>query len=135
MGHARYHAFIAQNCFSLWKSRQRDFSLVSLYYDYPPWVILTENRYVKTNILSSTALEHIAGVGVQFAEAKDAGECLLRILSDTEINGRSLFVSPRTWAPRGYLDLDLDDYPENTLLQEIQKEQVKSAPAEMGLFI
>ena len=77
----------------------------------------------------------MAGVGVDFAETSDAGNCLLRILSDTGVNGRSLFVCPRKWAPRGYMDLDLEDYSGNSLLQEIQADQVKSAPVELGLFV
>ncbi|KAF2258069.1 NAD(P)-binding protein [Lojkania enalia] len=39
---------------------------------------------------------------------------------DRSINRRCLFISARKWAPRGYMDLDLDDYPEKTLLDEIQ---------------
>lgn len=97
--------------------------------------VLTQDRYVKTNILSDGAFAHVAGAGVQFADAKDAGECLLRILSDTEINGRSFFIAPRKWAARGYIDLAMEDYPEDSLLQEIQEDQVKSAPVELGLFV
>lgn len=96
--------------------------------------ILIEDRYVKTNILSEEAFAHVAGVGVEFATTADAGNCLLRILSDTSINGRSLFISPREWAPRGYIDFDLEDYTDSTILQDIQKDQVKSAPVELGLF-
>jgi hypothetical protein len=33
------------------------------------------------------------------------------------------------------MDLDLEDYSDNTLLQEIQADQVKSAPVELGLFV
>ncbi|KAF8862465.1 NAD(P)-binding protein [Acephala macrosclerotiorum] len=42
--------------------------------------------------------------------------CLLRILSDRTINGKSLFVLPRKWAEEGYLDLDVDDYPGNAVI-------------------
>lgn len=73
--------------------------------------------------------------GVQFAEAGDAANTLLRILSDRTINGRSLFVSARKWAPAGYLDLDVDDYPGNKLIQEIQVDQMKAAPVDEGLFL
>lgn len=72
--------------------------------------------------------------GVQFAKAEDGGQCLLRILSDRSINGRSLFLAPRIWAPRGYLDLDLDEYFGNDFVQEIQLDQIKSQPVELGLF-
>jgi len=58
----------------------------------------------------------------------------MRILSDRKIKGRSLFIAPRKWAPRGYVDLDLDDYPGNELVQEIQADQIKNAPLELGLF-
>ena len=59
---------------------------------------------------------------------------LLRILSDSSINGRMLFLSPRKWAPKGYLDLDIDDY-QSELLQEIQADQLKGAPVEEGLHL
>ena len=71
---------------------------------------------------------------MDFAEADDAGQCLLRILSDRSINGRGLFVAPRKWAARGYLDLDLDDCPMDGLLAEISADQIVSAPVESGLF-
>ncbi|KAF7867368.1 hypothetical protein EAF04_005451 [Stromatinia cepivora] len=75
--------------------------------------------YVKTKILSEDAFAHVPKSGVQFAEAEDAGSCLLRILSDQTINGKSLFLSARKWASAGFLDLDIDDYPGNELIQEI----------------
>lgn len=71
---------------------------------------------------------------MKFAEASDAAQCLLRILSDTSINGHSFFVSGRKWASNGYLDLDLEDYAGNALVQEMQDDQMKSAPPSLGLF-
>jgi hypothetical protein len=71
---------------------------------------------------------------VEFATAEDAGECALRILSDTTINGRSLFVCARKWAPRGYFDLNIEDYPESGLIQDIQEDQIRNSPVELGLF-
>jgi len=85
--------------------------------------------------LSEKAFKVVTDAGVQFAEAEDAGHCLLRILADTEINGKSLFLSPKKWASVGFLDLDVDDYPGNELLQEIQADQIKSAPVFAGLFL
>ncbi|KAH7140418.1 putative short chain dehydrogenase/ reductase [Dactylonectria estremocensis] len=103
-----------------------------------PWrtkgVITNGSRYVRTEILSKADFDQVETTGVQFATTEDAGQCLLRILSDSSINGRSLFVSARKWAPRGYLDLDLDDYDGNDLVQEIQSDQIKPAPVELGLF-
>lgn len=72
--------------------------------------------------------------GVEFATAEDAGECALKILSDISINGRTFFVCARKWAPRGYIDLDIEDYPESSLLQEMQEDQMRNAPVELGLF-
>jgi hypothetical protein len=52
------------------------------------------------------------------------------------MNGRSLFVSARKWAAKGYIDLNLDGYaPDKALLQEIQTDQTRSAPVRAGLFI
>ncbi|KAG9740334.1 NAD(P)-binding protein, partial [Aureobasidium melanogenum] len=89
--------------------------------------------YVKTKIRSEKAFEHVKSKGVDFATVEDAGECLLRILNDREINGHSFFLSPRKWASRGYVDFDLGNY-EDELLKEIQKAQLISAPPEDGLF-
>lgn len=74
-------------------------------------------------------------MGVDFATLEDAGQCLLRILSDESINGHSLFLSPRKWAKRGYLDLDTDPYLDEGLLEEIQREQIRPAAVESGLFV
>lgn len=90
---------------------------------------------MRTNILSNDDFNHVSDVGVEFAKAEDAGQCLLRILGDVNINGHSLFVSGRKWASNGYLDLDLEDYPQNALIQEMQEDQMKAAPASLGLFV
>ena len=72
---------------------------------------------------------------MKFAEAGDAAQCLLRILSNTSINGHSFFVSGRKWASSGYMDLDLEDYLGNELIQDMQDDQMKSAPPSLGLFV
>lgn len=89
--------------------------------------------YVKTGILDQEMWDTVEAAGVQLAKLEDAGECLLRIFSDTSINGHSLFVSARKWAPRGYIDLDLEDYS-SSLMQEIQADQMVHEPASVGLF-
>lgn len=104
-------------------------------YYYGSRVNMISPWYVRTNILSDEDFSAVEKVGVQLATAEDAGQCLLRILSDREVNGRSLFVSARKWAERGYVDLDLDEYTGNELLQEIQADQVRFAPPEKGLFV
>ncbi|KAG5826640.1 hypothetical protein H9Q74_003268 [Fusarium xylarioides] len=89
--------------------------------------------YISTGILSNDQFDQVEKSGVEFATAEDAGECALRILSDTSINGRTLFVCARKWAPRGYMDPNIEDYPEG-LIQEIQEDQMRNAPVDLGLF-
>ncbi|KAK2123496.1 hypothetical protein NOF04DRAFT_1373076 [Fusarium oxysporum II5] len=90
--------------------------------------------YIRTGILSRDQFDQVEKSGVEFATAEDAGECALRILSDTSINGRTLFVCARKWATRGYMDLNIEDYPES-LIQEIQEDQMRNAPVDLGLFL
>ncbi|TVY74662.1 5'-hydroxyaverantin dehydrogenase [Fusarium oxysporum f. sp. cubense] len=89
--------------------------------------------YIRTGILSKDQFDQVEKSGVELATAEDAGECALRILSDTSINGRTLFVCARKWAPRGYMDLNIEDYPEG-LIQEIQEDQMRNAPVDLGLL-
>ncbi|KAH7125610.1 hypothetical protein B0J11DRAFT_606113 [Dendryphion nanum] len=96
---------------------------------------IMHSLYVRTKILTEASFEHVEKSGVEMASLEDAGQALLRLLSDTGINGRSLFISGRKWAPRGYLDLDIDEYSGNKLVQEIQADQLLSAPVELGLFL
>jgi hypothetical protein len=84
--------------------------------------------------LSKEEFDHVKSLGVEFATLSDAGDCLLRILSDKKMNGHSLFLSPRKWAPKGYLDWGVDDY-EDELLQEITTDQLKGSEWEEKLFL
>ncbi|KAJ5465836.1 hypothetical protein N7530_009623, partial [Penicillium desertorum] len=124
-----------QYCASKWAMRGIMHSLRRTAFFYGSRINVISSWYVKTNILSDETFNHVSSVGVEFAQAKDAAQCLLRILSDRSINGHSLFVSGRKWASSGYIDLDLEDYPSNTLIREIQEDQIKSAPVELGLFL
>ncbi|KAM0245272.1 hypothetical protein ACHAP5_005501 [Fusarium lateritium] len=90
--------------------------------------------YIRTGILSKEKFDEVEKSGVEFATAEDAGECALRILSDSSVNGRTMFVCARKWAPRGYVDLDIEDYPHSPLIQEMQEDQMKNAPVELGLY-
>jgi hypothetical protein len=93
-----------------------------------------QNRYVETKILSKEAFNHVKSLGVEFATLEDAGECLLRLVADTSVNGHTLFLSPRKWAARGYIDLGLEDNKDD-LLQEIMTEQLKGSESEEKLFL
>ena len=71
---------------------------------------------MRTKLLPQAVFDHIRSSGIDFTDVKDGGECLLRILSDASINGRSFFLAPRKWAPRGYLDLNVDEISRGSLL-------------------
>ncbi|KAJ5553923.1 adam [Penicillium frequentans] len=124
-----------QYCATKWAMRGMMHSLRRTAYFYGSRVNVISPWYVKTNILSEEDFAHITSVGVQFAETSDASQCLLHILNDSTINGRSYFISGKKWSSKGYLDLDLEDYQGNSLVESIQEDQVKSAPVEMGLFV
>lgn len=93
------------------------------------------NRYVRTSILPDSAYEHVAAAGVEFATAEDGGQLLLRIVSDSRIQGRQVFLAPRKWAASGGLDLGIDDFEGDEFLQQVQREQLLGAPVEEGLFL
>lgn len=93
--------------------------------------------YIKTSILSQEQFEHVTSAGVQFATLEDAQGALLRLVSDTSINGKSLFVGARRWEPAketGYWDLDVDDHHDD-LHKQIQEEQMWAVPVSLGLFV
>jgi NAD(P)-dependent dehydrogenase (short-subunit alcohol dehydrogenase family) len=77
-------------------------------------------RFIETKILSKQAVEHLSGQGVKFATVEDAGQCLMRIVSDPKVNGRAFAIVTRDLAPRGYVDIDIDDYDPGTLLGTLQ---------------
>ncbi|OAL34439.1 hypothetical protein AYO20_06282 [Fonsecaea nubica] len=76
--------------------------------------------FVETKILSKAVVDHLTNSGIDFATVEDAGQCALRIVSDPKVNGRAFAIVPRSYAPRGYLDIDYDDYPVGTLLEKLQ---------------
>jgi len=91
-------------------------------------------RYVKTSILPEETWAHVKKSGVEFATVEDAGQALLRLLSDQSIQGRTFFISARKWASSGYIDFDIDDY-RGGLLEEIGVAQMAAGPVDAGLFI
>jgi len=76
--------------------------------------------FVETKILSKQAVEHLTGRGITFAAVEDAGQALLRIVSDPSVNGRAFAIVTRDHAPRGYVDINFDDYVSGTLLGNLQ---------------
>ncbi|RHZ55161.1 putative short chain dehydrogenase/reductase [Aspergillus thermomutatus] len=103
-------------CKTKWATRGIMHSLRRTAFYYGSRINVISPWYVKTNILSDEAFAHVKSAG------------------DQTINGPSLFVSGRKWAPKGYMDLDLDDYPGNPLIQGIQEDQLKPEHFSLGLF-
>lgn len=126
---------IPQYSATKWAARGIMHSLRRTSHFYGSRVNVIHPWYVKTKILSDRVFEEVRTKGVEFATTEDAGQCLLRILSDTTINGRSLFIAARKWASTGYMDLDLEDTEENELRKEMQFDQMRGNPVRDGLFI
>ena len=125
---------IPQYSASKWAMRGIMHSLRRTAHLYGSRVNVIHPWYVKTKILSEEDFEHVSAKGVEFALSEDAGQCLLRILSDSTVNGHSFFIAARKWAKKGYLDLDLENTEENDVRREIQMDQMRGAPVENGLF-
>lgn len=121
-------------CASKWAVRGIMHGLRRTAHFYGSRVNMISPYYVETTVLPKKVYEYIRGKGIDFASLEDAGQCLLRLLSDPTVNGHSLFVAPRKWAPRGYMDLDLENTEGTALLKEIQIEQMVSEPVDSGLF-
>lgn len=119
---------------SKWAARGMMHSLRRTAHFYGSRVNVISPWYVRTSILTEEAFQNVSHAGVEFATVEDASQCLLHILADTGVNGHSFFVSARKWAPRGYVDLGIDDY-DSEFIQEIKRDQLLSAPVEAGLFV
>ncbi|EXJ65481.1 hypothetical protein A1O7_01822 [Cladophialophora yegresii CBS 114405] len=76
--------------------------------------------FVETKILSKPVVQHLTGQGISFATVEDAAQCLMRIVSDPSVNGRAFAIVTRDVAPRGYVDINFDDYEPDTLLGKLQ---------------
>ncbi|KIW87176.1 uncharacterized protein Z519_12287 [Cladophialophora bantiana CBS 173.52] len=70
--------------------------------------------YVATGLMSSAVLDHVRTKGIQFADAADAAGAMLKIACEPSINGRCFTIVPRTEAPFGYYDMDVDDYSDGS---------------------
>ncbi|TVY17128.1 5'-hydroxyaverantin dehydrogenase [Lachnellula arida] len=83
--------------------------------------------YVRTPILGQEIQAYLVGKGVEFATVEDCAKAMLKIASDTTINGRGIGIVPRSVAPEGYMDLDHDDYKEGDFLKEWQQTVLNTA--------
>ncbi|KAH7041991.1 putative short chain dehydrogenase/ reductase [Macrophomina phaseolina] len=79
--------------------------------------------FLRTALVENRLLELLDANGIELARGEDAGQCLLRIVSDREINGRALCVVAKglvEQAPRGYYDLDLESIMEGPWMKIFQ---------------
>lgn len=97
--------------------------------------------YIATPLMSAKVVEHLkkdmAREGSDFAKVEDCAKAGLRLASDHSVNGmrpfslvglglltnagRSIFICPTTVDPNGYMDLNLDDFSEDSLMFKLQK--------------
>jgi hypothetical protein len=101
-------------------------------------------RFINTPIMTEAVVSRLGPAlqnkGSDFAEVDDSVKAVLRIACDSEINGefsslltedmvdanffgtgRALAIVPRGMAKDGYVDLDVDDYEEGTLLHRLNE--------------
>jgi len=77
--------------------------------------------FIPTAILSPVAVKTLTAAGTKFATVEDAGTAILKLASDKSIIGRSFAIVPRDQHPRGYIDVNVDDYTEGSMLYGWQK--------------
>ncbi len=85
-------------------------------------IVLTPARYINTPILSPDFAALLESVQAGWATTEDCARALLRIVSDSTINGRALGIVPRglEGATKGYMDVDQDDFDEGTSMRMMQ---------------
>ena len=105
--------------------------------------MLNSRRFVRTGMNEAIA-ERVIAKGVVFADIQDCAEAMMKLVSDDSINGKTipiispakiteprkgknLAIVPRTWAKRGYMDLNMDDDEKGTLLDEMQQIVLKTS--------
>ncbi|OJD16863.1 hypothetical protein AJ78_03007 [Emergomyces pasteurianus Ep9510] len=83
-------------------------------------VNLVAPGYIITPAYTEEIIAFFKSKGVEFASEDDACKAVMRIASDTTVNGRSLAVVPRVDCAEGYFDLTQDDFPEGSKLHALQ---------------
>ncbi|KAE9373873.1 short chain dehydrogenase reductase [Stipitochalara longipes BDJ] len=78
-----------------------------------PWLI-------PTDMMTAEEKTWLAGSGLDSASVEDAVKTVLKIATDTSMNGRSLAVVPKNMASEGYLDLDLDDHKDGDFVGNLE---------------
>jgi len=70
--------------------------------------------------MSDAVLQFLDNRGIEYATVEDAAEAAMRIITDPKVVGRAFAILPRSLAPRGYRDIDIDDYEEGSFLGQMQ---------------
>ncbi|KAF9888862.1 hypothetical protein FE257_008231 [Aspergillus nanangensis] len=95
--------------------------------------------YVATGILPDTfvhnASSHLKAKGLDWATTDDAASAVMRLITDTSINGRTLGIVPRQMSPSGYMDMECDDFAEGTSLERLQSCVSSLAYGEFGAAV
>ncbi|EEH03692.1 conserved hypothetical protein [Histoplasma capsulatum G186AR] len=83
-------------------------------------VNLVSPSYIITPAYTEEIIAFFESKGVKFASESDACKAILRIASDTTVNGRSIAVVSKEDCAGGYFDLAEDDFPEGSKLYDLQ---------------
>ncbi|EGC48022.1 conserved hypothetical protein [Histoplasma capsulatum var. duboisii H88] len=83
-------------------------------------VNLVSPSYIITPAYTEEIIAFFKSKGVKFASESDACKAILRIASDTTVNGRSIAVVSKEDCAVGYFDLAEDDFPEGSKLYDLQ---------------
>jgi len=62
--------------------------------------------------------ERLHGVGSDWADVGDSVKAVMRVATDEEINGRALAIIPKKEFKAGYVDMERDDYKEESPLRK-----------------
>ncbi|PSR80543.1 hypothetical protein BD289DRAFT_414215 [Coniella lustricola] len=83
--------------------------------------------WIKSAIRSAEYEQWLVDRGIEFGEQQDVAACMMKIVCDKSINGRSLMITPKSIANEGFVDIDREDYkdiPEDSYLKKVQESQL-----------
>ncbi|OQE30796.1 hypothetical protein PENFLA_c002G05075 [Penicillium flavigenum] len=66
--------------------------------------------WIKSAIRTKEYEDWLIERGVEFGEQADCAGAMMRIACDKSINGRSLMITPRSFAKEGFVDVNKEDY-------------------------
>ncbi|KAJ9646735.1 hypothetical protein H2204_000427 [Knufia peltigerae] len=75
---------------------------IRINYVAPCWI----KSAIRTKEYETWLIEH----GIEFGEQIDCAGAMMRIACDKGVNGRSLMITPRSFAAQGFVDVDKEDY-------------------------